>query len=426
MPRSAQRHPWLYLAVMVFMTPWAGRAHQPGLSTVYVDLGTNRIHAQLILAWQELEETVLIDANHDRVLTEAEFTAAKGVLLKLAEPSLSIESDGRMLALTQPVAVRREDATGIRFDLEFEFPPTRVLTINSEIIAELPRGHSQIVTVRGSSGLEIGHAMLDRDQPSVDVPLFAIKEKTWRNRLQDLWWRTAEQRQFLVLGIEHIVTGWDHMAFLFGLLVVGGGLKDALKIITSFTLAHSLTLALATLNVVNIPSSVVEPLIAASIVYVGFENIVRSNFDKRWILTFAFGMVHGCGFASVLRELGVGANGSSVVTPLIFFNLGVEVGQLAIATVMLPLIWKLKPRFPNRWLPVTSVGLIVLGSYFFIERVWPRDGGSQNRTSRASSLRCAESRTVVHRAAALCSHNHPLLSEWLPGGDPPQIPCPSA
>jgi len=149
--------------------------------------------------------------------------------------------------------------------------------------------------------------VLDRDKPRVDVPLSAIQEKE----------AAAPIRQFLTLGVEHIVTGWDHLAFLFGLLVVGGKLRDAVKIITSFTLAHSLTLALATLNVINIPSRIVEPLIAVSIVYVGFENIVRENFSKRWILTFAFGLIHGCGFASVLRELGVGTHGTSVVTPLV-------------------------------------------------------------------------------------------------------------
>jgi hydrogenase/urease accessory protein HupE len=351
----------LYLAAAAWLLIPGARAHQPGLSTVFVDLGTNRITLQLILAWQELDEAAPLDNNRDRALSDAEFTSAKARLLKLGESALSLESDGRMLALTRPVEVQREDATGIRFDLTFDFPSTRVLTVNSEIIAELPRGHSQIVSIRSTNGTTLGEAVLERDKPSVDVPLFALKEKK----------PASAVRQFLMLGVEHIVTGWDHLAFLFGLLVIGGKLRDAVKIITSFTLAHSLTLALATLNVISIPSSIVEPLIAASIVYVGFENIVRNNFSKRWLLTFGFGLIHGCGFASVLRDLGIGANGTSVVTPLVCFNLGVEFGQLVIAAVMLPLIWKLKPAFPNRWVPATSIGLIVIGSYFLVERVWP-------------------------------------------------------
>ncbi len=352
-----------HLAALLF---WIGlltaRAHQAGLSTVLVQLGTNRLTAQLTFAWPELEALTPMDANHDRELSDGEFAAARPFLLKHGEPALAFESDGRMLALTAPIEVQREDTNGLRFSFTFEFPATRVLTLNSEILAELPRTHRQIVTVLRADGSSLGEAVLDRDRPSVDVPQFTLTQKKQLHGVRD----------FLVLGVEHILTGWDHLAFLFGLLVIGGGLRDAIKIITSFTVAHSLTLVLATFNVINIPSSYVEPLIAASIVYVGFENILRHDFHNRWMLTFAFGLIHGCGFASVLREMGLGANGTSVVTPLVCFNLGVEAGQLALAAVMLPLIWKLKPKFPKRWLPVTSVGLILIGSYFLVDRLWPR------------------------------------------------------
>jgi hydrogenase/urease accessory protein HupE len=347
------------LCALAFALPL--RAHRPGLSTLFVDLGTNRISAQIIVAWQELEAVAPLDTNRDRTLGDDELEAAKARLVRLGETALSIESDGRMLSLKSPVQVQRDDPTGIRFDLIFEFPSTQVLTLTSEIIAELQRSHRQIVTIRSAAGTTIGEAVLDRERPTVDVPLSASTQQP----------KNSNARHFLVLGIEHIVAGWDHLAFLFGLLIVGGKLRDAVKIITSFTVAHSLTLALATFNVINIPSRIVEPIIAASIVYVGFENIVRDNFSKRWMLTFAFGLIHGCGFASALREAGVGAHGTSVVTPLVCFNLGVELGQLTIAAIALPLIWKLKPTFPKRWVPVTSVALIVIGSYFLVERVWP-------------------------------------------------------
>ena len=338
------------------------RAHQPGLSTVLIDLGSNQLTAQLILAWQELDALTPMDANKDRALSNEEFEAAKPKLLRTAESALELFSDGRMLALKRRPEARIDDATGIRLDLVYEFPPTRVLTITSELIAELPAGHRQILTVRDASKRELHNTVLERAQPTVDLPLFALKD-----RQPD---RGTAIRRFLWLGVEHIATGWDHLAFLFGLLLVGGTLRDAVKIITSFTIAHSLTLALATLNVINIPSRIVEPIIAASIVYVGFENILRDNFSKRWMLTFAFGLIHGCGFASILREMGIGADGTSVVTPLVCFNLGVELGQLAFAGIMLPLIWKLKPAFPKRWVPAASVGLIIVGSYFLVQRVW--------------------------------------------------------
>ena len=362
------------VAVLFALTLSLG-AHQPGLSTLFIDLGTNQLNARLILAWQEVETIVPLDSNRDRTLSVEELTAARAKLTRLAEGALDLVSDGRMLALKKPPEITRdeEDTTGLRFHLVYEFPSTRVLTVTSEILSELQRGHSQVVSIRSSNGVELGTAVLDHDKPSVDVPLFAIHEKP------PVATKVHAIRQFLVLGLEHILTGWDHLAFLFGLLVVGGNLRDAVKIITSFTIAHSLTLALATLNVIRIPSTVVEPIIAASIVYVGFENIVRDNFSKRWMLTFAFGLIHGCGFASVLREMGIGQGGGSVVTPLVCFNLGVELGQLAIAAIMLPLIWKLKRMFPRRWVPATSIALIVLGSYFLVDRVWPRQASNGER-----------------------------------------------
>jgi hydrogenase/urease accessory protein HupE len=389
---------FFYLSAGAWFGLISARAHQPGLSTVSLDLGTNRITAQFIVAWQELEDVAALDSNHDRTLSDEEFGVGKARLVRLGETAFSLESDGRMLSLKSPVKVQREDITGLRFDLEFELPFTQVLTLTSEIIAELQRGHRQIVTVRGTDGVTIGEAVLERDRPTVDVPLFAAANQP----------KSSAAGQFLLMGLEHILTGWDHLAFLFGLLVIGGKLRDAVKIITSFTLAHSLTLALATCDVISIPSRVVEPLIAASIVYVGFENILRDNFNKRWMLTFAFGLIHGCGFASALREVGVGANGTSVVTPLVCFNVGVELGQLAIAAVMLPIIWKLKPAFPKRWLPVTSAALIMIGSYFLVERVWPNVLKKPNM---------AEAPQILFSSASIKSTNVLMSARWVKPAD---------
>lgn len=339
-----------------------GRAHQPGLSTLFVDVSSNRVNAQLIVAWQELELSAPLDTDRDRTLSAEELTAARPRLLRLGESALSFESDGRMLSLKAPPDIQIDDTTGIRFQLTFELPPTQILLVTSEIVGELQPGHSQIVMVRNAAGAKLGETVLDRNKPTVEIPLLAATPENKPG---------SAIREFLWLGLKHILVGWDHLAFLFGLLIVGGKLRDAVKIITSFTLAHSLTLALATFNLIRIPSSVVEAVIAASIIYVGIENILRRDFQKRWMLTFAFGLIHGCGFATILREMGIGANGSSVVTPLVWFNVGVELGQLAIAALMLPLIWKLKSTFPKYWVPVMSVALIILGSYFLVQRIWP-------------------------------------------------------
>jgi hydrogenase/urease accessory protein HupE len=176
-----------------------------------------------------------------------------------------------------------------------------------------------------------------------------------------------------MLGIEHIATGYDHLVFLLGLLVVGGTFRSVVKIVTSFTVAHSITLALATLDVIRFPATVIEPIIAASIIYVGIENLVRRDLDRRWRLAFAFGLIHGCGFASVLRELGIGANGSGVAMPLLSFNLGVELGQITLAAVVLPVIWQLRqrPAFEPRYVPACSALIALAGGYWLVERILP-------------------------------------------------------
>ena len=143
---------------------------------------------------------------------------------------------------------------------------------------------------------------------------------------------------FFFMGVEHILTGYDHLIFLFGLLIAISQFRATLWVITCFTLAHSVTLALAAFDVVRIPEHIVEPLIAATIIYVGVENLLRlDNATGRWRLALIFGLVHGLGFATDLKEKVAGMSGEKIVVPLVSFNLGVEVGQLAVAALVLPL-----------------------------------------------------------------------------------------
>jgi hydrogenase/urease accessory protein HupE len=180
--------------------------------------------------------------------------------------------------------------------------------------------------------------------------------------------------EFLVLGIRHIWTGYDHLLFLAGLLIVCRRLRVIVGIITAFTVAHSLTLGLAATNMVNLPNRMVEPLIAASILFVGAENLIRRGAEPkgRWAVAFAFGLVHGFGFASVLRELGLGSNGRGIALPLFSFNLGVEVGQITIAAIALPVVWQLRksPGFIRRGVPIISAAVAATGLYWLLERTF--------------------------------------------------------
>lgn len=181
---------------------------------------------------------------------------------------------------------------------------------------------------------------------------------------QSLW---ANIGQFILLGIEHILTGYDHMAFLLALIVIGLSVKEVLKIITAFTVAHSITLLLAATQVVNLNSRVVECVIAFSICFVALENLFKKKVQYRWLVTFGFGLVHGFGFASVLQELIVGK--SNLLVSVVSFNLGVEVGQLMIFLVLLPVLYLLKNRFEFRKVTIgVSLAIFLLGFTWLIER----------------------------------------------------------
>ncbi|MEO7576736.1 MAG: HupE/UreJ family protein [Massilia sp.] len=178
---------------------------------------------------------------------------------------------------------------------------------------------------------------------------------------------------FLRLGIEHILGGYDHLLFLAGLLLVCHRWRSALWIVTAFTLAHSITLALAGLGIVAVPSRLVEAAIAATIVYVGVDNLLRGRDGRepgaRWLLTFVFGLLHGLGFASALAGIGL-PRGMQSVVPLLSFNIGVELGQLAVAAVALPLLFWLRrsPRFLKWGVPALSAMVALAGVFWLLQR----------------------------------------------------------
>ena len=178
-------------------------------------------------------------------------------------------------------------------------------------------------------------------------------------------------REFLTLGIGHILTGFDHLLFLGALLMGVRKLRPMLAVITCFTLAHSITLALAASNLVTVSDRLVEPLIAISIIIVCVENFLRRDAtqDRYW-LAGGFGLIHGFGFASALRATGLGGTGAAIVMPLFAFNLGVEIGQLAVAAAVVPLLFLLRrrPAFTRFGTPAFSTVVMALAGYWFLER----------------------------------------------------------
>jgi hydrogenase/urease accessory protein HupE len=185
--------------------------------------------------------------------------------------------------------------------------------------------------------------------------------------------------RYLEAGITHIFLGYDHIAFLAAVVLWARRLWPVVKIVTAFTIAHSITLSLAALNVVRIPSSLIEPAIAASIVYVAAENFLSRDIDKRWRDAFCFGLIHGFGFASALQEFGLPR--SALIPALASFNLGVEIGQIVIVSLVVPALLGMDRLLANSngraSLPTTrsapavyaiSAVIIGFGSYWFLAR----------------------------------------------------------
>jgi len=255
--------------------------------------------------------------------------------------------------------LKSSDRNSIHFLLEFSSSNAAgQLRISAPVLANLPRGHKQFCSVYDQENTLLAERMLSGESRELTIDL-----RTTSSADNSIL-------RFLVLGIGHILTGYDHLAFLLALLIAGGSLRHNAKIITSFTVAHSLTLALATFGLVSIRPAIVEPLIAASIVFVGLENLFGRRLAARWLVTFSFGLVHGLGFASTLRELGIGGFGARAAIPLLSFNLGVEVAQIAIAAAVLPLVWKLeqRPALALKHVPALSLLITIAGVYWLLAR----------------------------------------------------------
>jgi hydrogenase/urease accessory protein HupE len=175
---------------------------------------------------------------------------------------------------------------------------------------------------------------------------------------------------FFLEGIWHILIGIDHILFVISLLLAGGTVRQLVKVISAFTVAHSITLSLAALGVVVLPSGVVEPIIAASIVVVAGQSLLPQKRDWRVLVAFGFGLIHGFGFAGALSELELPS--ASLVWALGSFNLGVEFGQVCIVVLVLPVLsWiKRQPRISRLVIPVGTVMVMAIGTFWCIERIW--------------------------------------------------------
>jgi hydrogenase/urease accessory protein HupE len=306
----------------------------------------------------------ILDVAHDLAITPADrlldpaFAAAQfGPVTRLLMGRFELALDGRAPSLewTRLEVVPDKQSLRLHFRIPSQTPPAAV-KIAATMFPYDPN-HKTFVNVY--EGAALTQAILDRSKTTFEY-FAGTRQGTW-----------AVVRKFLPSGVHHILIGPDHLLFLIGLLLLGGTLGRLLLIVTGFTVAHSITLTLAALNLVNPPASVIEPAIALSIIYVGVDNLmVRKGRDLRPWIALAFGLIHGFGFANVLRNMDLPSR--ALGWSLLSFNIGVELGQLlvvVIASGVLAAIRSWNPDVGRRVAVAGSVAVIAAGGFWFVERV---------------------------------------------------------
>jgi hypothetical protein len=347
------------LALIALASP--ALAHESRVAALRLEVEASRASVRYTVQLPELVELVPdCDTNGDGLLTRAEFDALSPRLAERVEGGLLLEVDGRrqrgrMAGQAFPAA--RAVALGdpqARVGVVLDYPHARAerLTLRSAVLGD---GHTAREVVQLPDG---GAVTLEgpADQVSWSAPRSALEQAC----------------AFVGQGVVHILIGWDHLAFLLALLVLAPTLRGVALTVTAFTLAHSVTLAATALGWVSPPSALVEAVIALSIAWVAFENLsglAEGASAHRWWLTFAFGLVHGFGFGGVLLELELG----DPVPTLVGFNLGVELGQLAVVALAWPLLAGLRAARPRVYDALAvkglSVGLVALGLWACVERL---------------------------------------------------------
>lgn len=313
------------------------------------------LQMELTLARKEaLSLCPALDVNADRAIDEGELVAAKAAIASCVLDDIEVASGRLCTGAVEGASLTEEDGFAVRAVFRCEHGGRTTVDL-SKLLGRTASGHRHLGRVATASSEHDVVAFAGR-------PAFSFGEEAPA---------APPVAAYLWIGVEHILLGFDHLVFLLGLVIIGGRLRSLLFVVTAFTAAHSVSLALAVLGVVVPSGAVIEPLIALSIVYVGVENFVVKDADSRWRITAPFGFIHGFGFAGALAEVGVPPD--AVAPALFLFNMGVELGQVAVLVVVLPVVWFAQRRAPRGFVRagrVLSAGIVVLGVFWFVERVF--------------------------------------------------------
>jgi hypothetical protein len=337
------------LVLVALFAPQRAQAHQNSITHLRITAEGRSVEAVVRIDAVDLNEA--LGAPAGLALTREQARVGADLAAAYVRERLTVSDSGQRCVATEHSATTHD--TREEFELaitqRWECPHAiEALSLHYDLFFDVDPRH-QGMTSLVAHGAEVQHIFRNHER-----------------RLERAWRRSLSQQLYgyVRLGIEHIFVGYDHIAFLVALMLVVGArptreaLRNIVLIVSSFTLAHSLTLVGAALGWVTLSARLVEPAIALSIAWVAIENVVVAEPRARTALTFAFGLVHGFGFAGVLAEQGLPAR--AAVASLLAFNVGVEVGQLAIVTASLPVLaWLRREGLPA---PQTALALASLAA----------------------------------------------------------------
>jgi hypothetical protein len=369
------------LFVLLLLAAASAQAHKP--SDSYLSLGVEgaTVRGQWDIALRDLEFALGLDSDGNGEITWGELKTKRREIEAYAFSRLSVSADGKSCVLSAADFLVDEHSDGAYAVLRFgagcgERAPASV-DVAYSLFFDLDPTHRGLL--RFERGGDAHAAVLSPERPRIALRAGETS-------------RLAQFFDYLREGVWHIWIGFDHILFLISLLLPSvlilknrtwnpaerfrDTFWDVLKVVTAFTIAHSITLSLAALSVISLPSRLVESVIALSVVLAALNNLKPLVAERRWAVAFAFGLIHGFGFASVLADLGLPQG--ALLLALVGFNLGVEAGQLAIVCIFLPLAYALRGTRFYRYVAFAggSAAIALVAAVWLAERVfdmklWP-------------------------------------------------------
>lgn len=363
MARPEPRRPWLAVltvlatvAVLAVAAQGVASAHAVGLSRGIYVLRGREIAVTLTLA-----------------RADAASFASPGALAD----AVRVSSSGAPCAETEARFVDAPPDGTSMLALYTCASGSTLVEIDAAFVEDLPFGHRHVARAEADPvGAAVVDDVLTRDHHTLQVQ--AGRPPPERSgagagadteREASSGGTLARAASFVRMGLEHILTGYDHLLFLLGLVLASRGARSLLAVVTAFTAGHSIPLASSALGIWAPSPALVEPMIAMSIAYVGIENLILREVASRWRLTFLFGLVHGFGFAGALRE--VHFERESVPLVLASFNVGVELGQLAVLAAVVPVVFFLRRKtwFRRAGVVALNGGVATMGLVWAVVRV---------------------------------------------------------